>query len=171
MSEEITPKPVATVPQTPRAFIADGYTLPFSIPEIPGVSQSLSGTYRPFTPRAKSELFTFIRKHAEDAIKVDKACCEALQKHMVSWDLTADGTPDGTPVPITAQTLGMIFPTTLWNRMFEIVTGTASQDTTEALVIDIVRDATLEVDAQVKAIEKILEARQKLTIEAAQKNL
>lgn len=150
MSEELS-----VTKETPCAYIDDGYTLPFNVAEVPGISQGISGVRRPFTPRERSELQSELAKNLESPTKRDKIACEAMLKHMVSWDLK---TRDGRDVPLTAGNLGQIHPLDLWNRLFETIVGTIDDDTTEAMIIHTVREEQ-NIDKAVAAIEKLLLAR------------
>lgn len=162
MSEE---QPIA-VKETPCAYIDDGYTLPFNVAEVPGISQGISGVRRPFTPRERSELVESLNKNHDNSDKRNKIACEAMHKHMVSWDLK---TRDGRDVPLTPGNLGLIHPLDLWNRLFETVVGTIDDDTTEAQIINAIREEQ-DIDKVVVVIEKLLRDRREKAGPSALKN-
>lgn len=126
---------------TPGGFIPDGYTIPFEIREVPGVSIGISGTRRPFTHKdlmrflesVKPSNYTVPAKLQSDKLaaaqwiedQIDAARSNGIAKQIVTWDLCD---PNGSPVAVNAENVSRVYPGSLLGALMSTVCGTYKPD-------------------------------------------
>lgn len=155
--------------KTPAGYIDDGYSLPFVIPEVPGVSVGLSGTYRPMTQRELQKFFKSLnpasyelkqpglsqKALASVEDQIDAKACEGVASHLIDWSLTDR---NGNPVPITAANVSRIYPPSLQANLINVVCGMSGLSDVATRVTAVSMDASLDVPAKLVEIEKILKS-------------
>jgi len=159
---------MSQVPVTPCGFIDDGYSLPFSIPEVPGVSIGLSGTYRPMTQKELQKFLKSLNVAASDKPagqvrsskvsaedEIDTAACEGVVRHLIDWNLLDR---DGNPVPITTANVSRIYPPSLQANLINVVCGMSGLSDVTTSVAVVVADTTLNTAEKLVKVEKILNA-------------
>lgn len=134
MSKSKTPAVETTNPvHTPCAFVADGYTLPFDIPEMAGVSSGITGKRRPMTNRDLSILLDAckpenykIPPRLPDGMteiewlenRIDAARSKGIASQLVEWDVTDH---EGNPVAISPENVSRIYPPRLLADLMSVV--------------------------------------------------
>lgn len=161
--------------KTPRAFVDDGYTLDFHIAEIPGVSQSLSGTYRPMIPKEVDRLIRGMNeqqyttavvargKTQDISDKLDAHQCGAVAAHLVTWDLLDSRDQS---VPISAENVSRLYPPSLQAALINIVSGLGRQ-TKELRLATVARDPKLTTEQKLEQIAKIIDGPEVIDNQAA----
>lgn len=137
-------KPATSTIATPAAFIRDGYTLDFEIPDKPGVSAGISGKRRPLTnleltilldgcKPSTHKLPTTLPKDQTESEwverKIDAVRSAGIASHLVEWNVADD---QGNPVPINAANVSKIHPPSLLANLFDVICGAyAAPDKTD----------------------------------------
>lgn len=157
--------------KTPCGFIDDGYTMNFDIPEVPGVSVGLSGTYRPMTQRERKRFFGELdpSRHTVDkgsppAIKaskpsrpiedvLDEATCKVVVEHLKSWNLVDR---DGNSVELTAVNVGRLYPSQLQGALVDVICGLYGDNQLAFNLTAVAMDREKPVAERLAAIEVLL---------------
>ncbi|MDB5340766.1 MAG: hypothetical protein JWN70_6385 [Planctomycetaceae bacterium] len=122
--------------ETPSAFISDGYTLDFDIPEQPGVSAGLSGRYRPMPNRELQTLYALNlpSSHKPPAVlpkgvtlaewlesEIDSVNAKCIAKQLHDWNLVDQ---EGKSVEITPANVSRLYPPRLLADLTRVICGT-----------------------------------------------
>lgn len=157
-----------TTPATPCGYIDDGYTLDFTIKEVPGVHVALNGKYRPMSSR---EVQNFVAALNPDKYKtvdkgktvednIDAKQSAAIAAHIVEWDLVK---PNGDSVEISGTSVSRIYPPLLMSKLINIVAGFKQPVTLGSRVGEIADRTDLDVEGKLAAIGDILNGEQPKT--------
>lgn len=172
MSKSKTPASEKTNPvHTPCGFISDGYSLPFEIPEQPGISCGLSGKYRPLPNRELQTLFALNRasshkipatlpngQTAAEYLErlIDGINAKAIASRLVEWDLVDD---QGEPVPINAENVSLVYPARLLSDLTRVVCSSyVAPKILDTQTLDAILSADCEDSVKVQAIRDMIAA-------------
>lgn len=157
-------------PTTPCGFIDDGYTVPFDIPEVPGVSIGLSGTYRPMTQRERQLFFVSMQPDqyqpktnnghgavntqavVEDALNTKQ--CEAICTHLRSWNLV---NRNGESVELTPVNVGKLYPPTLQGLLVDTICGMSGIRQTAVEIAAIAMNGKTPIAQRLEQIQSLIE--------------
>jgi len=158
-------------PRTPCGFIDDGYTMDFDIPEVPGVSIGLSGTYRPMTQRERKVFFgaldpsryevningSAVNRVAKPSRPIedilDEKQCEAVVKHLKTWNLV---NREGESVELTAANVGRLYPSQLQGALVDVICGLYGDNQIAFNLTAVAMDREKPVAERLAAIEVLL---------------
>lgn len=147
MSDQ-TPDTTPTPKPTPSGFISDGYTLPFSIAEVPGFHVGLSGKRRPMTERQLQNFLASVREENNRPpaklppnmtgyewtnSKIDDNRSKGIAAQLAEWDLTNER---GESVLITSDAVSRINPPQLLAKLFSVVCGFADRPENDGVSAD-----------------------------------
>lgn len=138
-----TPETPAQKP-TPCGIVRDGYTIPFTIPEVPGYSVGLSGLRRPMTERQLQNFLASIREENNKPpstlpknmtayewtnSRIEDARSKGLAAQIFEWDLVDE---KGESVPITAENVARLHPPELMAKLLSVLCGFDDREKAEA---------------------------------------
>lgn len=101
-------------------IIEDGYTKQFTIHAVPGIHDTVSGEYRPFTVKQKARAQQDMR-HLELDAQQEKAAAHMV-KQLVSWTIPMD-INEANLLKLTAM---------LFDRLWVIINGVDAGDVIDA---------------------------------------